>query len=74
LVLGVEQLVLAVVEEKRCLAERLWEATRKSVGLVWDLAGVFGAVCSMQVRSFCAFLGNAGSNWKMEGNSDINAR
>lgn len=44
--LGVEQLVLAVMEERRCLAKRLWEATRKSAGLSWDLAGVSAKVCS----------------------------
>jgi hypothetical protein len=43
--LGVEQLVLAVMEEKSCLAKRL-QATRKSAGLSWDLAGVSGKVCS----------------------------
>lgn len=42
LVLSVEQMVLAVMKEKSCLAKRLWEATRKSAGLSWDLAGVSG--------------------------------
>lgn len=55
MVLDVEQLVLAVMKEKSCLAKRLW-ATRKSAGPYWDLAGVCSRVCSC--AAFCAVLGN----------------
>lgn len=64
MVLGVEQLVLAVMKEKSCLAKRLW-ATGKSAGISWDLAGVCSRVCSR--AAFCAVLGNTESTRQMEG-------
>lgn len=60
-VLQVEQRLLAAMKEKSCLAKRLWEVTRKSAGLSWDLAGVSSK--GVELGSFFyPFLGR--SNWR----------
>lgn len=56
-VLQVEQRLLAAMKEKSCLAKRLWEVTRKSAGLSWDLAGVSGKGVELGSFFFYPFLG-----------------